>query len=66
MDFLERHDFDLVCRAHQVVDDGYKFYQDGNHRIFGDCSPRLITAVSSIIQAPSCQSPAILRPVFSC
>ncbi|RHZ64486.1 hypothetical protein CDV55_101903 [Aspergillus turcosus] len=33
MDFLERHDFDLVCRAHQVVDDGYKFYQDGNHRI---------------------------------
>lgn len=33
MDFLEHHDFDLVCRAHQVVDDGYKFYQDGNHRI---------------------------------
>ncbi|KAF7131122.1 hypothetical protein CNMCM5793_004109 [Aspergillus hiratsukae] len=33
VDFLERHDFDLVCRAHQVVDDGYKFYQDGNRRI---------------------------------
>lgn len=23
--FLERHDFDLVCRAHQVVEDGYEF-----------------------------------------
>lgn len=33
MDFLERHNFDLVCRAHQVVDNGYKFCQDGNHRI---------------------------------
>ncbi|EAX93238.1 Serine/threonine protein phosphatase PP1 isozyme 3, putative [Trichomonas vaginalis G3] len=23
--FLQRHDFDLVCRAHQVVDRGYEF-----------------------------------------
>ena len=28
MDFLQRHDFDLVCRAHMVVEDGYEFYQD--------------------------------------
>ncbi|KAL4936413.1 hypothetical protein BDV06DRAFT_93490 [Aspergillus oleicola] len=28
MGFLQRHDFDLVCRAHMVVEDGYEFYQD--------------------------------------
>lgn len=28
MDFLQRNDFDLVCRAHMVVEDGYEFYQD--------------------------------------
>ncbi|XP_032312045.1 serine/threonine-protein phosphatase alpha-3 isoform [Drosophila ananassae] len=24
--FLQKHDFDLVCRAHQVVEDGYEFF----------------------------------------
>jgi serine/threonine-protein phosphatase PP1 catalytic subunit len=24
--FLKEHDFDLVCRAHQVVEDGYEFF----------------------------------------
>ncbi|XP_030385603.1 serine/threonine-protein phosphatase alpha-2 isoform-like isoform X2 [Scaptodrosophila lebanonensis] len=24
--FLAKHDFDLVCRAHQVVEDGYEFF----------------------------------------
>lgn len=24
--FLRRHDFDLICRAHQVVEDGYEFF----------------------------------------
>ena len=24
--FLNRHDMDLVCRAHQVVEDGYEFF----------------------------------------
>jgi len=24
--FLQRHDLDLVCRAHQVVEDGYEFF----------------------------------------
>src|ERR1700761_560090 len=28
MEFLQRHDFDLVCRAHMVVEDGYEFFQD--------------------------------------
>lgn len=26
MRFLRRHDFELVCRAHQVVQDGYEFF----------------------------------------
>ncbi|KAF2140884.1 uncharacterized protein K452DRAFT_251664 [Aplosporella prunicola CBS 121167] len=28
MEFLHRHDFDLVCRAHMVVEDGYEFFND--------------------------------------
>nr|CAG8459019.1 4326_t:CDS:10 [Entrophospora candida] len=27
-DFLNRHDFDLVCRAHMVVEDGYEFFNE--------------------------------------
>ncbi|WCJ27897.1 Serine/threonine-protein phosphatase PP1 [Euphorbia peplus] len=27
-DFLKKHDLDLVCRAHQVVEDGYEFFAD--------------------------------------
>ena len=28
LEFLQRHDFDLVCRAHMVVEDGYEFFSD--------------------------------------
>ncbi|RMZ88334.1 hypothetical protein DV736_g4442, partial [Chaetothyriales sp. CBS 134916] len=28
IDFLAKHDFDLVCRAHMVVEDGYEFFND--------------------------------------
>ena len=28
MDFLQKNDFDLVCRAHMVVEDGYEFFND--------------------------------------
>lgn len=28
--FLQTHDLDLVCRAHQVVEDGYEFFADRN------------------------------------
>jgi serine/threonine-protein phosphatase PP1 catalytic subunit len=24
--FLQKHDMDLICRAHQVVEDGYEFF----------------------------------------
>ncbi|XP_004510082.1 serine/threonine-protein phosphatase PP1 isozyme 1-like [Cicer arietinum] len=27
-DFLKKHDLDLICRAHQVVEDGYQFFAD--------------------------------------
>ncbi|MES1921291.1 Serine/threonine-protein phosphatase PP1-beta catalytic subunit [Bonamia ostreae] len=26
--FTEKHDLDLICRAHQVVEDGYEFFAD--------------------------------------
>ncbi|XP_054824227.1 serine/threonine-protein phosphatase PP1 isoform X3 [Prosopis cineraria] len=26
VEFLEKHDLDLICRAHQVVEDGYEFF----------------------------------------
>ena len=26
--FLKKHDLDLICRAHQVVEDGYEFFFD--------------------------------------
>ncbi|KAF8947185.1 hypothetical protein BGZ47_010011 [Haplosporangium gracile] len=26
--FLNKHDFDLICRAHMVVEDGYEFFND--------------------------------------
>lgn len=29
--FLRRHDLDLICRAHQVVEDGYEFF--GNRQL---------------------------------
>uniref|UniRef100_A0A0A9ECX1 Serine/threonine-protein phosphatase n=1 Tax=Arundo donax TaxID=35708 RepID=A0A0A9ECX1_ARUDO len=27
-EFLRKHDLDLICRAHQVVEDGYQFFAD--------------------------------------
>jgi serine/threonine-protein phosphatase PP1 catalytic subunit len=27
-EFLAVHDFDLICRAHMVVEDGYEFFND--------------------------------------
>ena len=30
-DFCVKHDLDLICRAHQVVENGFEFY--GNRRL---------------------------------
>ena len=29
--FLEKYDFDLIVRAHQVVEDGYEFFSAPNY-----------------------------------
>ena len=28
LDFVDKFDLDLICRAHQVMDDGYEFFAD--------------------------------------
>lgn len=48
--FLERHNFDLVCRAHMVVEDGYEFF---NERV-------LVT----IFSAPNVSIPAFQVPKY--
>jgi serine/threonine-protein phosphatase PP1 catalytic subunit len=35
--FLKKHDLDLICRAHQVVEDGYEFF----------CHKKLVTIFSA-------------------
>ncbi|KAL6413596.1 Serine/threonine-protein phosphatase PP-Z [Ilyonectria robusta] len=45
-DFLAVHDFDLICRAHMVVEDGYEFFND-----------RVLVTVFS---APNVRSPPLL------
>lgn len=47
-DFLTKHDFDLVCRAHMVVEDGYEFFSD-----------RVLVTVFS---APNVSADIISRP----
>lgn len=47
-DFLATHDFDLVCRAHMVVEDGYEFFND-----------RVLVTVFS---APNVSYPPLLHP----
>lgn len=52
--FLKKHDLELVCRAHQVVEDGYEFF----------AKRRLVT----IFSAPNyCALPTIsLHPLLLC
>lgn len=70
MDFLQKHDFDLVCRAHMVVEDGYEFFKDrilvtvfsapnvGCSLLFEECnfSNHLYSIAANLtIGAPSCR-----------
>ena len=52
VDFLSRHDFDLVCRAHMVVEDGYEFFND-----------RLLVTVFS---APNVSQRSPRHPCWNC
>lgn len=45
-EFLTKFDFDLICRAHMVVEDGYEFYED-----------RLLV---TIFTAPNVSSPILI------
>lgn len=54
MEFLQKHDFDLVCRAHMVVEDGYEFFTDRvlvtvfsapNVSIRKSCGKQMLTCV---------------------
>jgi serine/threonine-protein phosphatase PP1 catalytic subunit len=50
MEFLQRHDFDLVCRAHMVVEDGYEFFDD-----------RILVTVFSAPNVSSLLSPSAMK-----
>jgi len=50
--FLKKHDLDLVCRAHQVVEDGYEFF----------AKRRLVT----IFSAPNCTPPLHTKSTSHC
>jgi serine/threonine-protein phosphatase PP1 catalytic subunit len=50
--FLADHDFDLICRAHMVVEDGYEFFED-----------RLLVTVFS---APNVSRPSFPRSMNTC
>lgn len=47
--FLHKHDLDLICRAHQVVEDGYEFLQRGSWSL---CFLRPIIVESLTMQVP--------------
>jgi serine/threonine-protein phosphatase PP1 catalytic subunit len=80
VDFLAKHDFDLVCRAHMVVEDGYEFFNDrllvtvfsapNVSRLKSHSCNTLTfassTAANSITGAPSCRSPTICSAALSC
>ena len=50
--FLQKHDMDLICRAHQVVEDGYEFF----------AKRQLVTLFSApyVATLPSCTSLAAI------
>lgn len=58
-DFLTTHDFDLVCRAHMVVEDGYEFFTDRVLvTVFSAPNVSLATAGEALDQADFANSTA--------
>lgn len=49
--FLQKHDMDLICRAHQVVEDGYEFF----------AKRQLVTLFSAPVCHPSPLSSLLLQ-----
>ena len=47
--FLQRTDLDLVCRAHQVVEDGYEFFVRTSDTSRGSCFPTSGAACSQCV-----------------
>lgn len=78
-DFLAVHDFDLICRAHMVVEDGYEFFNDrvlvtvfsAPNVSFPLCIARTAltspsTAANLITGEPSCRSIRSFCAALSC
>ena len=58
-EFLERHDLDLVCRAHQVVEDGYEFFAKRQVR---PSHPQPLVTQSARALAPASLQPCFFSP----
>lgn len=67
--FLQKHDMDLICRAHQVVEDGCacdspSHAPDAHRRVLRETSarhPLLGACASPLPRAPSADSAELLR-----
>ena len=66
-DFLKQHDLDLVCRAHQVVEDGYEFQASrGLVTVFSApnyCGEFDNAGGMMVVDASLCCSFKVLRPM---
>lgn len=67
-DFLEKHELDLICRAHQVVEEGYQFFADqGLVTIFSApnyCNEYDNSGAVMVIDSNLICSFMVLRPLF--
>ena len=62
-EFLEKHDLDLVCRAHQVVENGYEFFANRQLvTLFSDTASRSTKAgiIETIVSCCLAASVSIL------
>ena len=43
-DFTSRHGISLICRAHQVVEDGYQFFEQ--RKVLCECGHFIVFMIS--------------------